>query len=411
MPGPPAEPRPDAPRPDDRATDALADPFGVSIADAVRALEPRIRVASDAIERDRRLPDWLVGEMAAAGLYRLLIPRGLGGRGLDPVAYFDLVESLARIDSAVAWSVLISTSTTTGLVRGLPDAVVRPMIADPRAIVMGSGPPKGRAVAVPGGYRVTGRWTQGSNVEIATWVHVGCIAYDGDQPRRGPEGRPEHRMCAMAAGDVEVHDTWTTTGMRGTGSHDFGFTDRFVPEERTQIVGVPSHRPEPIFQFLGWTHVAHGALGLGIARVAIDAFLEIVGAGKRATWLPAEGDLAGRGTVQAKVGEAEALVGSSAAYMRQTLADLWATVSAGEAPTPRQRAVYRLALAQGMAHCVRAVDLMYSAGGATAIYAASPLDRCLRDAHTAHAHVWVAPDNYEIAGRLLLGVDPGTATI
>jgi hypothetical protein len=54
---------------------------------------------------------------------------------------------------------------------------------------------------------------------------------------------------------------------------------------------------------------------------------------------------------------------------------------------------------------------MYSAGGATSIYARSRLDRCLRDAHTAAAHVWVAPDTYELAGRLLLGLDPGSTTI
>jgi hypothetical protein len=73
--------------------------------------------------------------------------------------------------------------------------------------------------------------------------------------------------------------------------------------------------------------------------------------------------------------------------------------------------VYRLAIAQAMTNSVQAVDLMYSAGGATAIYAQSRLDRCLRDVHTAAAHVWVAPDNYELAGRLLLGLDPGSTTI
>ena len=402
--GPPKAARRESP------ADPIREAAGTAL-DAIRAVEPRIRAEAGAIERERRLPEWLVDEMAAAGLYRLLVPRALGGLGLDPLAYFDLVEELARIDSAIGWSVLISTSSTTGLIRGLPDSVVRPMLADPRrSIVMGSAPPKGRAVVVPGGYRVTGRWTQGSNVQIAGWVHVGCIVHEGDRPRRDADGRAEQRMCAMPASEVQVHDTWHTTGMRGTGSHDFGFTDCFVPEERTQVPGKPSARPEPIFQFPGWTHAAHGALGLGIARVAIDAFLELAG-GKRPTWLPAEGELSGRGTVQAKVAEAEALVGASGAYMRQTLSDLWDTVSAGVAPTPRQRAVYRLALAQGMAHCVRAVDLMYSAGGASAIYAASALDRCLRDIHTAQAHVWVAPDNYEIAGRLLLGLEPGTTTI
>lgn len=349
--------------------------------------------------------------MVDAGLYRLFVPRSLGGRELDPLAYFEVVEELAAIDSAVGWSVLISTSSTTGMLRGLPDEVVRSMFTTPRqSIVMGSAPPKGRAVAVPGGYRVTGRWSQGSNILLASWVDVGCIVYDGDEPRRGADGRPEQRLTVLPASEAQVFDTWDTTGMRGTGSHDFGFTDAFVPEERTILVGVPSKRPGPLYQFPGWTHVAHAALGIGIARVAVETFLEIAG-GKRATWLPGEGQLAGRGTVQAKVGQAEALVGGARAYVRETLSDLWRTVSDGEAPTPRQRAVYRLSIAQAMASSVQAVDLMYSAGGASAIYATSALDRCLRDVHTAHAHVWVAPDNYEIAGRLLLGLDPGTPTI
>ena len=86
-------------------------------------------------------------------------------------------------------------------------------------------------------------------------------------------------------------------------------------------------------------------------------------------------------------------------------------MSRGERPSAEQRAVYRLAIAQAMANAIQAVDLMYSVGGASAIYAESRLDRCLRDAHTAAAHVWVAPDTYELAGRLLLGLDPGSPTI
>src|SRR5262245_19158164 len=143
---------------------------------------------------------------------------------------------------------------------------------------MGSALPKGRAVAAPGGYRVTGRWSQGSNILIASWVDVGCIVYDGDRPRRNADGRPDQRIVVLPASEVQVFDTWDTPGMRGTGSHDFGFTDCFVPEERTMMVGVPSRRPEPLFQFLGWTHCVHAALGIGVARVAIDALLEIAGA-------------------------------------------------------------------------------------------------------------------------------------
>ena len=73
--------------------------------------------------------------------------------------------------------------------------------------------------------------------------------------------------------------------------------------------------------------------------------------------------------------------------------------------------MYRLAIAQAMTYAVQAVDLLYNVAGATAIYATSRLDRCLRDVHTAAAHVWVAPDTYELAGRLLLGLDPGSPNI
>jgi indole-3-acetate monooxygenase len=352
-----------------------------------------------------------VEAMVDAGLYRLLLPRSLGGGEVDPLTYFAVIEQLARADSAAAWSVLISTSSMTITARGLPDETLAAMFAAPRqAIMAGSGPPRGRAVPAPGGYRLTGQWSQGSNILIAGWVHVGCHLSDGDELRRGPDGQPIYLRCVVPASDAKVIDTWRTTGMRGTGSHDFAITDVFVPEERVHGAAEESARPQPLYQFVGWTHVAHAAIGLGIARVAIDEFLTLA-AGKHATWLAAEGRLAARTTIQAKVAQAEALVGSGDAYVRDATGDLWQTVCRRQPPSPRQRAVYRLAIAQAMTNAVQAVDLMYSVAGASAIYATSRLDRCLRDAHTAAAHVWVAPDTYELAGRLLLGLDPGSTTI
>ena len=378
---------------------------------AARKLAPGIRAASDEIERGRTLTEPIVQALADAGLYRMFLPRSLGGGEVHPLTYFDVVEELARADSAVGWSVLISTSTMTGTVRALADPVLVPMFTSPRRTIMGgSAPPRGRAVPVSGGYRVTGRWTQGSNVRIAGWFHVGCHIWDGDQQRLGPAGGPVYLQCTFDPSDAEVIDTWTTTGMRGTGSHDYAVTDLFVPEALTHGTIADSLRPQPLYQFAGWTHIAHAALGLAIARVAIEEFVGLAG-GKRATWMAGEGQLAQRTTIQAKVAQAEALVGSGRAYVREATADMWETVGRGDRPSPDQRAVYRLAIAHAMANAVQAVDLMYAAGGATSIYARSRLDRCLRDVHTAAAHVWVAPDTYELAGRLLLGLDPGSTTI
>jgi alkylation response protein AidB-like acyl-CoA dehydrogenase len=265
-------------------------------------------------------------------------------------------------------------------------------------------------VPVPGGYRLTGRWSQGSNILLAGWVHVGCHVHEGGELRREPDGTPVYLMCTFPAAEARVFDTWRTTGMRGTGSHDYAVSDLFVPADRVHPSAAESERPQPLYRFARWTYVAHAALGLGIARVAIEEFVGLAG-GKRATWLPGEGHLAGRTTIQARVARAEALVGSGRAYVRESTRDAWDTVCRGDGLSPDQRAIYRLSIAQAMANAVEAVDLMYGAGGATAIYAASRLDRCLRDVHTAAAHVWVAPDTYELAGRLLLGLDAGSPTI
>jgi alkylation response protein AidB-like acyl-CoA dehydrogenase len=378
---------------------------------AVQILAPRLRAATAEIEARRSLTEPLVQAMVDAGLYRLFLPRSLGGGEIDPLTYFDVIEALTQAESAAGWSVLISTSTMTGTVRALGDETLRAMFTTPRQTIMaGSAPPRGRAIPVPGGYRLTGQWSQGSNILIAGWIHLGCHLYDGDQPRLGADGRPIYMHCTLPASQASVLDTWHTTGMRGTGSHDYTVTDVFVPAERAHGVIDPSPRPQPLYQFAAWTHVAHAALGLGIARVAIDELIGFAG-GKQATWMAGEGRLATRTTIQAKVAQAEALVGSGRAYVREATRDTWETVSRGERLSPHRRAVYRLAIAHAMTNAIQAVDLMYTTGGATAIYAESRLDRCLRDVHTAAAHVWVAPDTYELAGRLLLGLDPGSPTI
>ena len=71
--------------------------------------------------------------LADAGLYRMFLPRSLGGGEVEPLTYFDVVEELTRADSAVGWSVLISTSTMTGTVRALADPVLVSLFTCPGA--------------------------------------------------------------------------------------------------------------------------------------------------------------------------------------------------------------------------------------------------------------------------------------
>jgi indole-3-acetate monooxygenase len=74
--------------------------------------------------------------------------------------------------------------------------------------------------------------------------------------------------------------------------------------------------------------------------------------------------------------------------------------------SPTQRGLLRMAATHATAASAGAVDRMYTAAGATALFASSPLQRCLRDVHAITQHVFVAPPTYEMLGTILLGVEP-----
>jgi hypothetical protein len=54
---------------------------------------------------------------------------------------------------------------------------------------------------------------------------------------------------------------------------------------------------------------------------------------------------------------------------------------------------------------------MYTAGGATANYDTSPLQRQFRDIHALTQHVMVQPTTWEMTGRLLLGLPANTPMV
>ena len=98
-----------------------------------------------------------------------------------------------------------------------------------------------------------------------------------------------------------------------------------------------------------------------------------------------------------------ALVAAGRRYLVGTLDDLWVRVLAGHVPTMEDRGTLWLAATHAGHSALRAIDLLYTGGGASSVYANCPLDRCMRDARTAVQHVCTQEANYELAGRQLLG--------
>ena len=74
-----------------------------------------------------------------------------------------------------------------------------------------------------------------------------------------------------------------------------------------------------------------------------------------------------------------------------------------------QRAQVRLAVAQISEVSKQVVRNLYDAAGGSSVYETCPLERHFRDIHAAAQHVQVSPNNFEFAGRVVLGLDAGTA--
>ena len=144
-----------------------------------------------------------------------------------------------------------------------------------------------------------------------------------------------------------------------------------------------------------------------IARNAIDRFAEIAERKVITTSMLSARKvmLRDEGYVQSIVARAEGLVGSARGYAYDRLADIWRSLLAGDLPSPRQRALYRIAIAHAHAACVEAVEMLYKAYGGSAVYESGPLDRHLRDVLTINQHTIGSLKVYETAGRVLLGLD------
>ena len=376
---------------------------GNDILVAAKALAPQIRAASDEIEAGRRLPLPLVQAMKDAGIFRMPMPRIWGGPEVDPLTQIRIVEELSIANASVGWCAMIG-SDAGYFTAFLDDDVGRALYPDLDLVTGSSTRPTGRAEIVPGGYRVTGRWQFSSGCQHSTYLVANSFTFDCGVQRFLADGTPESRLTFLRADQCEIVDTWTTTGLRGSGSHDFTASNVFVPVAHTfNIRTSPLQREGPLYS-MPFLFVINGAgVPLGNARAALDVLTEL--AGSKQTL--ARTGLRDEAWVQSSVARAEMLLSGARGFIFDAVGDVWDSLVKGEPLSLRQRARFRLSLAASSQMSLEAVELMYEAAGGSSIYATNPLDRIFRDAHTMHHHITNSPKVYEQAGQLLLGIDAG----
>jgi alkylation response protein AidB-like acyl-CoA dehydrogenase len=373
-----------------------------------RELAPAIAHAAAESEAERRLAPALVRALHQARLYRLLLPRALGGDALDLVAFSHVIEALARADGSTGWCVCQGNgcAQSAGF---LATAAAREVFGAPDA-VLAWGPGSATVAEVPGGYRLSGRWTFASGIRQATWLgcYVPVIDEATGRPRLAADRTPLLRTFVFPAAAASIIDVWHVLGLRATGSEAYETADIFVPAERSFLRDTPLDRSYPLYRYTinGIYMAGFPGVALGIARAMLDDFVALA-RDKRPRLGP--GRLAEDGVVQSELALAEAKLRSARAFLDESLALSWRGAEANGRVSLEHRIANRLASTYAIHQAREVADRLYHASGAGAIYESNALERRMRDIIAVSQHLQARQSHYQTVGQFLLGLEPDLA--
>lgn len=383
--------------------------------DRARALLPKLHSRATVTEDKRALPSETERDLHEAGLFRILQPNRVGGSELDYVALVDFADVVAQADASVAWNLtnLASHHWMLGMFdRRAQDTVWN---ESPDTLIASSFIfPAGRARRTKGGYVLSGRWPFSSGVNSSTWNMLAGIVASDDEA----DG-VEYRVFLLNKADYRIIDTWSSTGLRGTGSNDVQVENVFVPDCMTlavrDVAGGPTPgsavNPSPLYTipvFALFPFVLSGA-ALGNAQACLDDY--VGNARHRASTYNRTrlGDLQ---TTQIKVAEASAKVDAARLIMRRTCITAMTEAYRGYVPSMAEKVKSRRDGAYSVNLCTEAVSLLFAASGARGLYTAGALQRQFRDAHAINAHIAfnfdAAGTNY---GRVMLDLPSDNLTL
>ncbi len=373
----------------------------------IRGLVPVISARSAEIEAARRLPADLALVLAKTGVFRMLVPRERGGLQVTPRELFEVLETLGSADASVGWCAMIAA--TSGLTSAyLSTEAAAGIYGDPLTITGGVFAPMGRAIADGDDFIVTGKWQWASGSANCHWLMGGCLILDDGKPRMLPNGMPDSRMMMFPAQQVTLNDTWHVVGLCGTGSGEMEVKDLRVPKAHS--VSLLTDRPSvnaPLYAFpaFGLLALSIAAVMLGNARAALEDLTQAI---TRKPAFPGAKSAAERSTIQAGLAETTAQWRAARALYLEALDEAWqAAQQSGEIDAPKKAAL-RLAATYAVRTSAKVTSQLYDMGGGSSVFLANSLQRRFRDAHVGTQHLMVAPQTYELVGRILAGLPTDT---
>jgi alkylation response protein AidB-like acyl-CoA dehydrogenase len=357
----------------------------------------------------RRLSRETMDRLREAGLFRLFMPLSMGGFETDPLTTAKVVEEVSRYNTAAGWTLMVANTSRWWCSRLSEEGLSEIFKDGPDTFLAGAFHPPMSATPVNGGYKIKGRSPLTSNIGEAKWIFVTAFVME-EGNIKVHNGIPEIIGVNMEAKNCEVVDTWYTIGMQSTDSGDVVANDVVVPAHLCYAL-TPEFQPNEFFRGKLYQYAAIGAsiasliapVALAVARNAIE---EVKITAEKKVPFGSMSSLREKGSVQRKIGMAEALVQSSRAYLFQTIESTWNKLLSGEKLDLKDKASLLLASTHTNQSCLQAVDLMYSAAGTTGIYTKNKLAGYFADAQVIRQHGFLNESRYETAAQVYLGLQP-----
>ncbi len=372
---------------------------------AARELRGLIESEADRVEQSQNMTPPIVDALYESGLFRLLVPRELGGFEADSGTILEVCEEIAFADGSVGWSFAQNTTVMAY------SAYLAPDRAEPLArarAAAGMFAPLGVAHKEAGGFRVSGSYPFGSGCGHSEFMGGTAMEMHDGQPPAFENGLPLLRAFIVPIERVLIKGNWDVMGLRGTGSFDFEVPEQFVEQGLTFSLFETRPTSGGALYELGPVPlgtISTCAWALGVARRALYEIVEIVNAGRaRMGALP----LREQQTFQRDLGLHTMALRSARLLAREAYSSAVDAVTRSESKERRMERIRETrAAASYVTHVAKAATVFaYEASGSEGLRNPSRLQRCFRDMFVGASHLVFDERNYVEIAKPRLGLDP-----
>ncbi|MGV0906703.1 flavin-dependent monooxygenase [Mycobacterium novum] len=364
----------------------------------MKPILPSIAARAVQTERLRRVPDENIAELRSVGYLNALVPVQFGGSERWPGEVAEATRLLAGACTSTAWSAQLLTVHAHTIANYSARLQEEIWGTNPDALVCSSVAPIGRAEPLPGGIRLSGRYSWSSGSEQADWAILGLLL-------PGSAGTPEPHLAVVPRSDYTIDDVWYSMGLKGTGSQDLIVDDVFVPDYRIESMnglnngtsrGFGMHSA-PVYRlpFAPVFAIGFAAIALGAAEAIQMLYQDRLATRVRA--------YTGAKVIEStpalmRLAETEHQLRTAYRLLKHDWRNLEKLADSGRLATADELVNWRTNQSYATKLCLHAADRLFEASGGGAVRDDNPMQRFWRDIHTGAAHAY---SDYDVAAQTL----------